>query len=481
MISRLKRNPGYAAVIGLIFICLMAFYAAAHPFYPWTRDDWWQINFMRLPIPTHLEYNPTKILPETVLPLTAYLSVWFVYPLTHDYLGALSLGFAFTLSLFALLYVVSFGWLVRKTLSVKSELLSFMTVSFTLFHFLVFGRKGDGVSTLCLWGSDYLNNVFNYILPAFANLALSLFILTDRDRKRFSRMSMTGRSLFVLAVYLCINSNIFQSVILMSALFSQSLIYIISEGKDLNLRKIMKARAMDLIILAVFLGAAFMEITGSRADSFSGSSLSETLSWFLKAIREQWILFPAISLFLILCSLVLFSLRMKKGEGRGEDRIFIRVLAELFIMTIMTGLCDILICTRVRADYIYGHKVMIGVISCTAVMAMYSAAYLFMNIKNLTYVMPLLLYVLIYMTALDDRVYVDYNGKVSETEVREFDEYMIAQYEEADKAGAESFTLVLPENNPVDKAGGNGGNSIANTLYRHGVISRKPEVSIEPE
>ncbi|MBQ7558465.1 MAG: hypothetical protein IJT00_10445, partial [Lachnospiraceae bacterium] len=101
--------------------------------------------------------------------------------------------------------------------------------------------------------------------------------------------------------------------------------------------------------------------------------------------------------------------------------------------------------------------------------------------KALTYAMPLLLYVLIYLTALDDRVYVDYNGKVSETEVREFDEYMIAQYEEADKAGAESFTLVLPENNPVDKAGGNGGNSIANTLYRHGVISRKPEVSIEPE
>ncbi|MCR5304308.1 MAG: hypothetical protein K6E33_07070, partial [Lachnospiraceae bacterium] len=226
MFSRIKKNPGYALVIFGIFVGMMLFYTTAHPLYPWTRDDWWQINFMRLPVPTYLEYNPTKILPETLLPLTAYLSVWIVYPLTHDYLGALSIGFAFTLSLLVVLYVLAFGRLIKKTLSVNNGLLMFMSVSFVLFHFMVFGRSGDGVSTLCLWGSDYLNNIYNYIVPALANLALSLYIMTDRDRKMMGSMGITGRSLFILAIYLCINSNIFQSVILMSALFAQSVAYI---------------------------------------------------------------------------------------------------------------------------------------------------------------------------------------------------------------------------------------------------------------
>lgn len=68
----MKVNIPKAKVLSLmfsIFAFFMYFFTIAHPVYPFDIDDWGNMISMRWAHPIPYDWNPTKVLPEMLLPL----------------------------------------------------------------------------------------------------------------------------------------------------------------------------------------------------------------------------------------------------------------------------------------------------------------------------------------------------------------------------------------------------------------------------
>lgn len=76
--------------IGL-FVFLLIFFIRICPIIPYDKDDWIYIGQMRVPFPLWRNWNPSKVLPEVLMPMCGYIGAYMVYPLTGDYFSSLTL------------------------------------------------------------------------------------------------------------------------------------------------------------------------------------------------------------------------------------------------------------------------------------------------------------------------------------------------------------------------------------------------------
>lgn len=74
----MKVNIQKAKVLSLmfaIFAFFMYFFTIAHPVYPFDIDDWGNMISMRWAHPIPYDWNPTKVLPEMLLPLCTEIAI----------------------------------------------------------------------------------------------------------------------------------------------------------------------------------------------------------------------------------------------------------------------------------------------------------------------------------------------------------------------------------------------------------------------
>lgn len=90
----------------IIGVSLLCFFIKIHPLYIYDTDDWTYISYSRPAWPTVKQWNPTKILPEILMPLSAELGVRFIYPFTGDYIGSMAVTFGIVLVVFIMGYLV---------------------------------------------------------------------------------------------------------------------------------------------------------------------------------------------------------------------------------------------------------------------------------------------------------------------------------------------------------------------------------------
>lgn len=142
-----KIRPIGIVTIGAFF-CLFAFFTVAHPLYIYDTDDWTYISSHRHALPMTHAWNPTKILPETLMPLAAEIGVRFIMPFSGDYIGAMAYAFAFFVAMFIVLYILAFGRVLKEKFSLDDKVISIMLVIFLLWHFLPFNVNGGGGRTV---------------------------------------------------------------------------------------------------------------------------------------------------------------------------------------------------------------------------------------------------------------------------------------------------------------------------------------------
>lgn len=118
--SIIKEKSVKIGICALAFISMFIFFTAVHPLCIYDSDDWRYIAYVRVPFPSISEWNPTKILPETLLPLSAKLGMYLFYPFSHDFIGSLSLMFAIVLSLFIMAYCLNFTMLYSELFHLKN-------------------------------------------------------------------------------------------------------------------------------------------------------------------------------------------------------------------------------------------------------------------------------------------------------------------------------------------------------------------------
>lgn len=118
------------------FTCLFIFFYYVHPIYIYDSDDWTYITYSRQFFPNINEWNPTKILPETLMPLVSELGVRFIYPFTKDYIQSLSWVFAATISTIIMVYINLMINRLKESFEIKGALFLLIGGLFILFHFL---------------------------------------------------------------------------------------------------------------------------------------------------------------------------------------------------------------------------------------------------------------------------------------------------------------------------------------------------------
>lgn len=469
--------------LGVLGIGLLCFFTVVHPLYIYDTDDWTYISYSRHAWPTIKEWNPTKILPETLMPLTAEIGLKFIMPLTKDYIGSMAIAFAIILVLFILAYIYQMGRVLEKMFSIKIENIFSILIIFLLFHFLPFSVNITDNVYMFYGGS--VNCTFNYLIPGLINATMVMYMLTnDFGRKNGCY------GVLILVIYLCLNSNMFHSILL--AVFAAtnilfSLIKRIYQEKRFNIKyilntKFIKENIFWIGIDIVWFFMIIFEMQGKRAARAATSifelPIKETFIKFINSFISLNKIYLISMLGFIIIGLMFcffYSCKVKWKLNESECR-YILVIIKIVICFIITCIYQILLCAKVSPSYILGNLVSFTWLFWLMLLAFISITYVVSKVPKVVICLPLLIYILMFETIIDGRSYAENNvaGLKAET-IKALDENIVRQVVEAEKRGVDTVNVHVPVHNSEDWpiALSYGGGRIATTLYRHGVI-RKP-------
>lgn len=197
----------------VLFLFLYIFFSVEHPLYVYDSDDWTYISYSRHIWTSVKNWNPTRILPEVLMPLAAQIGVSVLMPLTGDYIGAMAYAFAVVLSGFIVFYILSFGKNFGKFSLHEKVNVCLMTVMFLLsfLPFMIGTEKNE-----YLFYSGSITTIFYYTIPALLNGGFVLHMLSSNNHSLLKDTAFLKTGGVILTIYLCINSNMFQNIIISS-------------------------------------------------------------------------------------------------------------------------------------------------------------------------------------------------------------------------------------------------------------------------
>ena len=130
-------------LFSFLFLFLCTWFIRICPLIVFDGDDWTYIAASRSALPLIRAWNPSRILPELLMPLCGSFAAFVLCPILGDYLLSVTVSAALFVSAFILLYLISFYLLLRKLgHSVLSSCA--WSVLFFILHYLIFrGAPSD--------------------------------------------------------------------------------------------------------------------------------------------------------------------------------------------------------------------------------------------------------------------------------------------------------------------------------------------------
>lgn len=490
--QKYKSNRYLIGLSILIFIGLFAFFYVAYPIYIYDSDDWTYVSYSRQALPSVNQWNPTKILPETLMPLVSEIGVRLVYPITGDYIKSLAMVFAITISLIITIYFILSIKRIKDSFEIKSASICIIGGAFILFHFLPFSVSE--INNRFLFYGGNANCYFNYIIPGLCNvICVLIFLRDDIDSYKFSKECIIHSGWLILLVYLCINSNMFHSIILISFFGSECLIELIRSIKDkkkiiMCLYSMVKTKRYELLVILAWLVSIIIESQGARAQWAAGTTLKNLpvvycFKLFLKSITELNIVWLLSSIIIVLAAFVLY-LFTKENKTTIDENYFGNI-RKMFLAQSITIVYLILLCSKVSSEYIQNNTVMFSWMIWSMLIVLFSLSYFIRKWKYLDLLLPLTLYLLVFNTVIDGKKYADNNvvWNYGVNTVKEIDDYIIEEIRKADKVRAGYVDVKVPVTDslywPLDAS--YAGDRIASTLFVHGIIENKVHVVLVPD
>lgn len=319
----------YLACILLIFLSFLSFYTVAHPMYIYDTDDWTYIAYSRNAWPSVQQWNPTKILPETLMPFVAEFGVKFIMPFIHDYIKSIAFAFALVAAGVETVYFVMFIVLLRKVMNIRLGVDVIIGIMLILFHFLPFNNAN--VNEYMLYGKN-VTCFFNYIIPGMLNAGAMMYFTGSTCEKIRKEKSLKSGFL-ILLIYLSINSNMFHSIILISFIGTELLYALMNTVKEnivsLNvIKKYIENNLVKIMILSCWLMSVILEANGARAKWVQGGKLEvkETLKNFILSIvkiKKEWF---GCLLIIMFAAILIFSVKKRNKQIDNIDIQYINIL-----------------------------------------------------------------------------------------------------------------------------------------------------------
>jgi hypothetical protein len=487
LINKLRSNSWLIFSICIVFIIILVFFTTAHPIVPYDGDDWGYLGSFRHPVPFVSAWNPSRVFPEVLEPLAGLFAAYIVNPVLGDYLTSIS----FTVALIMAGFTTFFYWsLYRLFLTLSgSKMVSILSGLIILCLYFSFFKTQKEGSQYMLHAIN-LNTYFCYTIPSLLNSILVCLLM----HYAICGTHISGEGLgkktfcvFALALYFAIFSMMFSVIIMAVYCFWKLLIAIIHKER-------LTKNYILIIILTAFFVCASIEFVGDRAEStkrminYSFSSLGHLLQCkeaFMNLLGligqiHKGLLFLTVGINIF--AIILLSFNMADDKNKP--------LVKTGIISLLS-FCS-LVPAMVMLTGITGYYV------ADSIMYMYSIFfyYILFSILSLVYIVTKLrkqavlafFLALIFLGATNtknpysnqnDYSYEYFGHGITTQQKIDFASKWIEQMKFADKNRAESVIISIPESRtdwPLARL-----ETFSNTLYVHGITSRKIAIIIQPD
>lgn len=456
----------------IVFGLFVLFFSQIHPLMPYDSDDWMFMSANRLAIPSPNYWNPSRVLPEILMPFFSGLAAYTLYPITGDYIGAMIAMHSIVVSSFITLYAYFFIRLLRRRFSVSLECSLLYTVLFLLLHFLIF-RTADYDNRHLFYSND-LTCYYFYIIPNMLN-AILVMSLIEHDWLEHNSFTPLKKGFVVLAVYLAICSNLYCSDIFVIYIGCRLL-------KSVSWRCINKKWCVDFIkkqwlsfaIILFWLFVNLLELMGARssylADTGEGGNVVTNIIDVVKTLT-QW---RINSLFLGITLLsAIYGITYSYRHSTLSKDVHILIM-DIFV----TLLYIILVTSKVQTDYILRTDIIFAAVFPLLLLVMISLIKASEEYKIITTVTPLLILIVFSHINRSEPTFRDlkFDDNCTVEKLRRINNDIITQVIKADLTNtSDSVYVTVPFvkddglNWPYLILYNNGYNSISRTLYKHGV------------
>ena len=338
------------AFFSAIFLACAYFYTKVVPLVVYNTDDWAFLTPRRYPWPVWGAWNPSRVLPETLMPLTARIAKRLFFPVLGEFIPSVELGLSLAVSLFVTLYAAFFYRLaVKKSPEGESAAL---TLLFLLLHFLVLRTKAQNNDFL-LAGYKDATTFFFYVIPALWNGSLILYLVAEDYFRTRRAKPWPVRALVAVSVYFAVFSNIFQSVMLAAYAGFMLLCQLFDKRRPAKER--LRDARFPLLILLLWIVSLVYEFFGRRSRQIQDRDPAALLrllrlsgGQLVKRLRN----INGFFLLFLLLSFLLFSFILWKRKGEERTRCASRG-AVLLLCAASVLIFEWLLCSASSEIYTY--------------------------------------------------------------------------------------------------------------------------------
>ena len=449
-----------------VFVCVFVFFYCMHPLVILDSDDWKYVSFARPAVPSPTFWNPSRILPELLMPLCGSMALVLFRIGALGYIESQMLVFAICAAAFITAYTAMFSRLLNRRFGLHKAQSALFAGLFLILHFLIF-RTADSGNLHLFWSYDVCC-FFYYTIPAVLNCTLVMYFMSsDILESFFSSERIFCKAFLTLVLYLAVFSNLFGSVILAVYIALCILKKIIRKEKQ---------SAAHIIILAAWVVAVVLESLGGRAAGSESAELDAAGAFaaFGADFKAISIFFAAVCMLCIVSALVV-CLAEKHMEKEFKD-----ILIEITAAGIIVSLAEIILCAKVSAAYMLRPQVFFGTAFFMLLFSLSCAAYAISRCRQIFIAVPVLAVLALTLTNTQSVTFAENNTmNLPWQQCIQIDNDIINQAVNADRAGLDSFRLEMmdtgwDDNWPHTSYMAN--NTFKQTLLKHGLINRDIEI-----
>lgn len=497
-------------IIWIIFCCAVfagvcIFLFKYHPVELFDTDDWTYLSFTRQSrlLPSKNEWNPTRILPENLMPLAGYLGR-ALFLRTGGFYDAVVNGMNLVLAVFICAYVALCTRMIGKKYTVDPVSSVVIGLFIAFVNFIPF-LKGDDNYSHFFYESNSCS-VFYYTIPVLLNaIVICLTMIHEEYIRHFFRKGhIVCKIVYLIMIYFAVYSNLYTSIVIAAFAAAKTVQYVFVEIRDLTTDltdKIIQCSVYIYTLILWFVSMIF-EVSGGRADTFSEVrfDLPGAFKAYMTAFINKSILFNVI----IAVSFVFYVFmlirvlrdknryltplreRLKSTSKKKRDKIRMDEADELLfsyvnhaslwmLCFLLTSAFLILLSAKTGSGYIGRSSVQFDLFFFLLLNVFYIMAYLVKAQNKSVYAVAAVTVLIAGIALFGKGSYREYNSKdLSNDNCRALADYITEQYVDADRSGVEMAQIHVPDFQTGDNfpIANYGNMRIANTLYKYGVLSR---------
>ena len=133
-----KKEKSNIVIVNIVIaLILILFFTKTCPLVPYDADDWIHLGQMRIPLPIWNGWNPSKVLPEVLMPMCGYIGAYVIYPLVGDYIFSITIAAAIILVFHIVMLCLCVMMLVHKRFHFSINLSLVFKILFLIFTFFI--------------------------------------------------------------------------------------------------------------------------------------------------------------------------------------------------------------------------------------------------------------------------------------------------------------------------------------------------------